>query len=86
MIINEPSFHTIPSTFKIEYDALLTGLGVILLVSKEEGSWLTWKVTSIDLPFILNSSRYQNTVEFIAIMMGVVTLYIFGVSNTGTLG
>ena len=76
------SFRRTNSTIKLEYDASLTGLGVILLTS-ERGSWVTWKVTSIDLPFRLSSSGYQNTVEFIAIVMGVAMLYMFGIANTG---
>ena len=76
------SFRMTPSTIKIEYDASLTGLGVILL-RLDGDNWVTWKVTSIDLPFLLSCSGYQNTVEFIAIIIGMAMLSMFGVSNTG---
>jgi hypothetical protein len=76
------SFRSTQSTVKIEYDASLTGLGIILLINDGD-NWVTWKVTSIDLPFLLSCSGYQNTVEFIAIIMGVAMLYMLGISNTG---
>jgi hypothetical protein len=76
------SFRSSTSTIRIEYDASLTGLGIILLVYND-GNWVTWKVTSIVLPYLISTSGYQNTVEFIAIVIGVAMLYLFGVSNTG---
>jgi hypothetical protein len=76
------SFRITQSTIKIEYDASLTGLGILLL-QNDGDHWITWKVTSIDLPFLLSCSGYQNTVEFMAIIMGVAMIYMLGISNTG---
>jgi hypothetical protein len=64
----------------VEYDASLYGIGIIFFstaMGREEPLW----VTQIKLPFPLsNDSSFQNTVEFIAVVMAVACLVFKGVS------
>jgi hypothetical protein len=70
-----------PITYVIEYDASLTGIGLVL--SKLEADGVTkslLKVVKVALPFHLgDDSGYQNSVEFIAVVLGVGCLGTEGV-------
>jgi hypothetical protein len=60
----------------------LTGLGV--KISRiDNGSWAIWKVVGLELPYLLESSGYQNSVEFLAVVVGVAILTKFGIRNEG---
>lgn len=76
------SFRILSPTIRIEYDASLTGLG--LKISRiNNGSWAIWKVAGVELPYLLDSSGYQNTVEFLAVVLGIAILTKFNVTNEG---
>jgi hypothetical protein len=70
-----------PITYVIEYDASLTGIGHVL--SKLEADEVTkslLKVVKVALPFYLgDDSGFQNSVEFIAVVLGVGCLGTEGV-------
>lgn len=75
------SFRWREAEFVLEYDSSLTGLGVILykLVNEEE---VVWKVVSVTFPYRLEQdSSFQNTVEFVAVVLAMACLASLGVSN-----
>jgi len=69
------SFRWREAEFVLEYDSSLTGLGVIL--------WkVVWKVVSVTFPYRLEQdSSFQNTVEFVAVVLAMACLASLGVSN-----
>lgn len=68
-----------PAEYAIEYDASLSGFGVIVYRNMAGSAW---KVTRGDFPFLLGSdSSYQNTAEFIAVVVGVALLVRKGFYN-----
>ena len=81
------SFRCVSPRYQIEYDASLTGIGVIvrdltLYVLGDETSGVL-KVGSIDLPFDLQqNSKYQNTVEFLGATLGLALLAQLGITST----
>ena len=73
-------------TYTIEYDASLTGVGVIISQRDQDGRECDWKVLQYVFSFDLKGeSRYQNTVEFIALVMGLAGLVTLGVNNVSVL-
>mgnify|MGYP000025132167 CR=1 FL=1 len=75
------SFRLRESSFLIEYDASLKGLGVVLFKLEDEVE-VIWKVVATSLPFELEEdSSYQNTVEFISVVLAMACLASLGVSN-----
>ena len=77
--------HHDPS-FVLEYDASLTGVGIILFKLGNEKEEKEWKVIQLEFHYNLESqSRYQNTVEFIGIVLGMVALSLLGVRNSGVI-
>ena len=75
------SFQWREAEFVIEYDASLTGLGIILY-KLENGEEMIWKVVSASFPYCLEQdSSFQNTVEFIAVVLAMACLASLGVSN-----
>ena len=59
-------------TFLIEYDASLTGLGLVLSYWDPVSSWTILTVVQVKLPFDLqDDSGFQNTVEFLAVVVGL---------------
>jgi len=70
----------------VEYDASLTGLGLIISSIAGEGSIapeVRW-VSSIDLPYSFQSkSAFQNTAEFLAVVMGLAVIARNGGRHTG---
>ena len=67
--------------FVVEYDASLTGLGIILY-KLVDGDEVIWKVVSVVLPYRLEQdSSFQNTVEFIAVVLAMACLASLGISN-----
>jgi len=80
------SFSNIPPKYTIEYDASLTGVGVIIYQIDEKGLEQEWKVFQHGFDFNLEGmSKYQNTAEFIALVMGVAGLVSLGINNTSVL-
>ena len=80
------SFANIPPTYTIEYDASLTGVGVILYQIDQYGREYEWKVLQYVFNYDLKGeSRYHNTVEFIALVMGLAGLVILGINNVAVL-
>lgn len=73
------SFSNTVPTYKICFDASLTGVGVgIHTVDQNE----VLCVTSYQFPFSLDDeSRYQNSVEFIAVVIGFWLLHRRGISD-----
>ena len=75
------SFRLRESEFLVEYDASLTGLGIVLYKLKNNEE-VIWKVVSATFPYVLEQdSSFQNTVEFIAIVLAMACLASLGVSN-----
>jgi len=76
------SFHDYPSTIFLEYDASLTGVGIILTQMTNDGTELDWKVIQQVLHYgIHGQPRYQNTVEFIGIVLGILTIAKLGIRD-----
>jgi hypothetical protein len=75
------SFSTDAPSIVLEYDASLTGIGVIIF-NVVEGAEVEWFVIQEVFPFDLGGdSGFQNSVEFIAITIGVTALAARGVRN-----
>ena len=75
------SFRERPADVLLEYDASLTGLG-LRLTDLTTGAVIG--VGGMSFPFSLNEqSRWQNTVEFIAVVMGMVALIWKGYKGVG---
>ena len=73
------SFVCRPPTVFLEYDASLGGAGIILSRKIADGTEEDWKVIQQDFHYrISGQSGYQNTVEFIGIVLGVVALSCLG--------
>lgn len=73
------SFSHQPPSYQIGFDASLTGIGVGITCLTSGQLVL---VTSFNFPFDLDSnSRYQNTVEFIAVVTGLWLLYKLGIKD-----
>jgi hypothetical protein len=69
-------------TYVLEYDASLTGVGVILFKVDSYGIETEWKVIQQEYHYNLNKqSRFQNTVEFIGVVLGMTALGLYGVQN-----
>ena len=69
--------------FQIEYDASLTGLGMVISDLRGELP-VVMKAVKITLPFDLEDDPgYQNTVEFMAVVVGLGCLAVLGISNAG---
>jgi hypothetical protein len=77
------SFSVKESSYAIEYDASLTGLGIILYRRQEEqDSFALWKACSIPTQYAVGQdASYQNAMEFIAIVMAVSFLIQLGARN-----
>lgn len=77
------SFKTCPSYFRVEFDASLTGLGIVIS-SIQNHTWTIYRVASVDTPYSLKgNSGYQNTMEFIAMVLATCLIYSLGNSDTG---
>lgn len=75
------SFRSREAMFVIEYDASLTGLGIVLY-KLIEGVEVIWKVVSVEFPYSLEQdSSFQNTAEFIAVVLAMACLASLRVSN-----
>ena len=75
------SFRLRESSFLLEYDASLEGLGLVIFKLEDEEE-LLWKVVAVGLPYELEgNSSYQNTVEFIAVVLAFACLGTLGISN-----
>ena len=67
--------------YVIEYDASLRGVGLVLF-SIEDGVETMMKAAKVALPYDLGSNAgFQNTVEFIAVVMGLGCLASLGVKD-----
>ena len=77
------SFVHYEPSYVLEYDASLTGVGIILFIIDNNKEEKEWKVIQKDYNYNIGSqSKYQNTVEFIGIVLGMVALSLLGVRNT----
>jgi hypothetical protein len=74
------SFRVQVPLFRIEYDASLTGLGIV--ISKRGGMQQDWTLVQylgMQFPFTINGdSSYQNTCEFLAMCAGVFAIWLSG--------
>jgi hypothetical protein len=76
------SFTSHAPTYVLEYDASLTGVGVILFKVDTNGIETEWKVIQQEYHYNLNQqSKFQNTVEFIGVVLGMAALGLYGVKN-----
>jgi len=77
------SFKTFSSLFRVEYDASLAGLG--LIISRLDGEdWKTFKVLAVKVPYLLRGdSSFQNTMEFMAVALAVCILRTLGYRDFG---
>jgi len=78
------SFSKKESSYAIEYDASLTGLGILLYHRQQESDpFVLWKVGSISTHFAVGQdASYQNAMEFIAIVIAVSILIQLGARNS----
>ena len=68
--------------YLIEYDASLKGAGILIIKIDGDRNETVVKAAKIRFPFDLHgNSGYQNTVEFIAVVMGLGCLASLGVRN-----
>ena len=71
-----------PPTIVLEYDASLSGIGVIIYRCVD-GAEIEWVVIQEEFPYDLgDDSGFQNSVEFIAITIGVAALAVKGLRDT----
>ena len=76
------SFNRSTSQYLLEYDASLSGIGIIIYALDTRAQWVEHIVSRADFPFDLGQdSSFQNTVEFTAIVMGFALL-----ANSGVVG
>jgi len=76
------SFSYQTPTIFLEYDASLGGVGIIISRKTVDGTEEDWKVIQQVFQYgILGQPGYQNTVEFIGIVLGVVALSHMGVRD-----
>jgi len=67
----------------IEFDASLTGIGIIVNIISPEGTEHPWKALAWPLPYALHGdASFQNSVEFIAIVVGFAGIARAGVRKT----
>jgi hypothetical protein len=74
------SFRPQSATFRLEYDASLTGLGLVISHrSSSDSVWMVLQYVGMLFPFCVDSdSSFQNTCEYLAIIAGVYVLYLLG--------
>ena len=73
------SFRPQPAEYCIKYDASLTGLGVGLY-RISDSALITY--TELDIPFdVTNESKRQNTMEFLAVILGLLLAWRSNVRN-----
>ena len=71
-------------SLQIEYDASLTGLGIILSELSDTGEAQLICAVKLPIPFDLGAdSGYQNSAEFMAIVVGLSCLASLGYSGRG---
>jgi hypothetical protein len=67
---------------RIEYDASLSGAGILVNIISPGGQEHPWKALRCKFPFVLHDdSSFQNSVEFIAVVLGFAGIAKCGVSN-----
>ena len=77
------SFYQSAPRFVIEYDASLSGIGVIVYSFNDDRTETEWFALQAQFPYDLgDDSGFQNSVEFIAIIIGVAALAARGVSHS----
>lgn len=77
------SFQPRPSTIRIEYDASLTGIGLVIYRRHEKG-WKEMCHGGTTLPFDVGmDSSYQNTCEYCAVLLGLFWLFFEGHCHVG---
>lgn len=77
------SFKSKPTTFFVEFDASLEGLGIVISFIKNNTP-TTYRVASIDTPFLLlGDSSYQNTMEFMAMVFSTCLVRYLGHRDVG---
>ena len=67
-----------------EFDASLTGIGLRIFEIDNEGEEVLIIVSGFETGFLLGGqAKYQNTMEFLAVVMGIGLLVNEGVTGTG---
>ena len=82
--VRRPITEMVPreASWLIEYDGSLTGLGIRIFQLDSRGEETLKIVAEVNTPFCLQGeSRYQNTMEFLAIVTGLALLKREGVSG-----
>jgi hypothetical protein len=73
------SFRPQPPQFIIKYDASLTGLGIGIHSALNDEIFL---FTALQMPFALtNESKRQNTMEFVAVVLGLLLAWRANLRN-----
>ena len=68
----------------LEYDASLTGIGILLSELSPTGETKLIRAIKLPIPFPLgDDSSFQNTVEFMAVVVGLACLCALGYSGVG---
>jgi len=77
------SFKYQPTSFRVEFDASLEGLGIVISTMQNQ-CWVTYRALSIDTPYILEgNSGFQNTMEFTAIVFAICLIRSLGHYDIG---
>jgi len=77
------SFRVVPTTFYVEFDASLEGLGIVISTMINQRRTI-YRAVSIDTPYQLKGdSSHQNTMEFMAIVFALCLLRSLGHCNVG---
>ena len=73
---------TVPK-YAVEFDASLTGVGLLIFHLDKNGTETFWKVAKFEFNFDLRGdSSFQNTVEFIGVVLAMSCLVGLGIGGT----
>jgi hypothetical protein len=75
------SFRDVHCDFVLDFDASLEGVGFIISRIDATGRESRWKCAQFALPYELTESKFQNSVEFIAIVSGMLALARLGIRD-----
>lgn len=77
------SFRPATPTLRLEFDASLQGIGILVNIISPDGLEHPWKALRAKLPYALQGqAAYQNSVEFIAIVVGFAGIAKAGVRHS----
>ena len=76
------SFRATPPQYVIEYDASVTGLAAGVSSLSPDGIKTLLRFAAVPVPFLtLQDSSYQNTCEFLAVILGLLVASLLGLAH-----